>query len=268
MEYSLAEMFAQRKPRKRTVTFRPVTLPATMASDLYATAYAPVVKEWEQGIAAIIAEYERSLNQLTTDAAPELSGVIVSIENGISQLTVSLRLRLERWAARIESAHRRRWNATVKQSTGLDVSTLTGPADMRVPLTTVIERNVELVRSVSDQTRARISDIVFRGLSEKKPVRAVAAEIREGVGMGRARALRIASDQSSKASATLNTSRAQEAGLEFYEWVSSGKIHFRPEHAARKGKRYKYGHFGSDEPGLAIYCGCTARAVLSLDSEF
>jgi len=266
-------MFTQRKPRKRTVTFRPVTLPATMASDLYATAYAPVVKEWEQGIAAITAEYERSLNQLTTDAAPELSGVIVSIENGISQLAVSLRLRLERWAARIEAAHRRRWNATVKQSTGLDVSTLTGPADMRVPLSTVIERNVELVRSVSDQTRARISDIVFRGLAEKKPVRAVAAEIREGVGMGRKRALNIASDQAVKASETLNEERRREAGLMAWEWVSSHKTNYRPEHAARDGKRYSDDPADgapppNDRPGQLPFCGCTSRAVLSLDSEF
>lgn len=274
MRYALAEMWAQKRPRKRTVTFRPVTLPATLASDLYATAYAPVVKEWEQGLAALTAEYERSLSQLTTDAAPELSGVITSIEAGISVLSISLRLRLERWAQRIEAAHRRKWNATVKQSTGLDVSMLVGPADMRVPLSTVIERNVQLVRSVSDQTRARISDTVFRGLAEKKPVREVAKEIREDIGMGRARALRIASDQTSKASETLNEERRTEAGISTWEWVSSHKRHPRPEHAARDGKRYdddaKDGQYKPplDRPGQLINCACTSRAVLSVDSEF
>lgn len=273
MKYSLAEMFAQRKPRKRTVTFRPVTLPATMASDLYATAYSPVLKEWEQGIAAITAEYERSLSALTTDAAPELSGVIVSIENGISQLAVSLRLRLERWAARIESAHRRRWNATVKQSTGLDVSTLTGPADMRVPLSTVIERNVALVSSVSSQAKDRISSSVFRGLDERKPAREVAAEIREAVAMSRARALRISSDQTGKISETLNEERRREAGLMAWEWVSSHKTNYRPEHAARDGKRYSDDPADgapppNDRPGQLPFCGCTSRAVLSLDGEF
>lgn len=268
MKYDLASMVRQsRKMRRAEVRFRPVSLPSTFGSDLYQSAYGPVIAEWTAGLPAIIAEYERSLSALTTDAAPELSGVIVSVEAGISRLAVTLRLRLERWAQRIEAAQRRKWATVVKQSTGLDISAMIGPADVRAPLGTVIERNVELVRSVSDQARSRISDAVFRGLAEKKPAREVAAEIREAVAMGRRRALLVASDQLSKVSATLNTTRAQEAGLDHYEWVSSGKVHFRPEHAARNGKRYEYGHFGSDEPGLAIHCGCNARAVLSLEDD-
>lgn len=110
MRYDLRAMFAQRKPRRRTVTFREVTLPATLASDLYASGYAPVVKEWDQAVGAIVAEYERSLSELTTDAAAELSGVIVSVDAGISRLMVTLRLRLERWAQRVEQAQRRKWS--------------------------------------------------------------------------------------------------------------------------------------------------------------
>lgn len=268
MRYDLRAMWATKRPRKRTIALREVRLPSTLASDLYASVYALVIREWEQGLAPIIAEYERSHSQLTTDAAPELSGVVLSVEAGVSQLMVTLRLRLERWAARVEAAQRAKWAASVRRATGLDISMMVGPADMRLPLSTVIENNVGLVRSVSDQTRDRITSAVMRGLSEKKVPREVAKEIREAVGMGRTRSLRIASDQLSKVGAVLNTERAQQAGLEYYEWISSGKVHARPEHAARNGKRYEYGHFGSDEPGLAINCGCNGRAVLSLDGEF
>lgn len=273
MRYDLRAMFAQRKPRRRTVTFRPISLPATLASDLYASAFAPIIAEWNAGLPAIMAEYERSLSQLTTDAAPELSGVIVSVEAGISRLMVTLRLRLERWAARIEQAHRRKWTTVVKQSTGLDISAMIGPNDMRAPLGTVIERNVELVRSVSDQARSRISDSVFRGLAEKKPVREVAAEIREAVAMGRRRSLGIASDQLSKVSEALNEERRTQAGIATWEWVSSHKTNYRPEHAARDGKRYSDDPADgapppNDRPGQLPFCGCTSRAVLSLDGEF
>lgn len=273
MRYDLRAMFAQRKPRRRTVTFREVTLPATLASDLYVSGYAPVVREWDQAVGAIVTEYERSLSELTTDAAPELSGVIVSVDAGISRLMVTLRLRLERWAQRVEQAQRRKWSTNVKQSTGLDISSMVGPADVRAPLGTVIERNVELVRSVSDQARARISDTVFRGLAEKKPARAVAAEIRDAVAMGRRRALNIASDQLSKAAETLNEERRRQAGLMAWEWVSSHKVNYRPEHAARDGKRYSDDPADGapppqDRPGQLPFCGCTSRAVLSLDSEF
>lgn len=274
MRYNLAAMYAQRRPRKRTVTFREVTLPATLASDLYATAYNPVVKAWEEGLAAITAEYERSYSQLTTDAAPELSGVVVSVEAGISQLMVTLRLRLERWAAIVEAAHRRRWASAIKRATGLDVSAMMGVGDMRAPLSTLVERNVALVRSVSDQTRDRINDAVLRGLSERKVPREVAADIREAVGMARARSLRIASDQTSKISETMNEERRTQAGLSMWEWVSSGKVHARVDHASRNGKRYDdeatSGQYRppADRPAQLINCGCTSRAVLSLTGEF
>jgi len=269
----LRAMWAQRKPRKRTVTFRPVTLPAMLATDLYQSAYALIIAEWTAGLPAIMAEYERSLSQLTTDAAPELSGVIVSVEAGITRLAVTLRLRLERWAAMVEAAHRRKWSAAVKQATGLDISAMIGPGDMRAPLGTVIERNVALVSSVSSQAKDRISDAVFRGLAERKPVREVAAEIREAVAMGRERSIRIASDQASKVSETLNEERRREAGLMAWEWVSSGKTNYRPEHKVRNGKRYSDDPADgapppNDRPGQLPFCGCSSRAVLSLDSEF
>lgn len=273
MRYDLAQMYRGKRPRKRTVAFREVALPATLASDLYASVYGLVIREWEQGLSAINAEYERSHSELTTDAAPELSGVVVSVEAGINRLLVTLRLRLERWAARVEAAQRAKWAATVKRSTGLDISALVGPADVRQPLSVVIENNVALVRSVSDQTRDRISSAVMRGLSEKKVPREVAKDIREAVGMGRRRALNIASDQLSKASETLNEERRRQAGLSIWEWVSSHKVNYRPEHAARDGKRYSDDPADgapppNDRPGQLPFCGCTSRAVLSLTGEF
>lgn len=221
-----------------------------------------------------MAEYIRSHSEITADAAPELSGVVVSVEAGISRLLITLRLRLERWAAVVEQAQRRKWAASVKRSTGLDISALVGPADVRQPLSVVVENNVALVRSVSDQTRDRISSAVMRGLSEKKVPREVAKEIREAVGMGRARSLRIASDQLSKVGETLNTERRLQAGLTMWEWVSSGKVHARVQHAERNGHRYDdeatSGEYKppDDRPGQLINCGCTSRAVLSLTGEF
>ena len=274
MRYSLAEMYARKRPRKRTVSFREVTLPATFASDLYASVYSLVIREWEGSIDQIMAEYIRSHSEITADAAPELSGVVVSVEAGISRLLITLRLRLERWAAVVEQAQRRKWAATVKRSTGLDISAMVGPADVRASLSVVIENNVALVRSVSDQTRDRITSSVMRGLSEKKVPREVAKEIRQAVGMGRARALRIASDQTSKIGETLNEERRRQAGISTWEWVSSGKVHARVDHARRNGKRYDDEATSGehkppeDRPGQLINCGCTSRAVLSVDSEF
>lgn len=269
MRYHLAAMVKRAsKSRKKVVVFRPIVLPSTLASNLYADAYGPVLSYWTEAIPNIISEYERSLNELTTDGAPELSSVIVSVEVGISRLMVTLRLRLERWAAMVEAAHRRKWAGAVKASTGLDISALIGPRDMRQPIAMTIERNVGLIKSVSDQARQRIGEAVFSGLNKRASARDVAADIRTAVAMGRRRSLNIASHQMTNLADQLAQERRREAGLDTFEWIHSGKVHARPEHVARNGKRYTDDDPPPDMPGELPGCGCTSRAVLSLDSEF
>ncbi len=275
MRYNLAQLWRRaRNPRRREVTLRKIVLPSTLASDLYARAYAPVIAAWTESLPSIIAEYERSLSEMTQDSPATLGVTVSAVESALNNLLVTLRLRLERWASRVEAAHRVRWRGAVLQATGVDVGTLIGPADARMTLEAAVEANVALVRSVSDQTRQRISEEVFRGLRERKPAREVAAAIREKVDMGRRRVLNIAADQQVKLSEALNEERRREAGCSAWEWVSSHKQHFRPEHAARDGKRYdddatEGAHKPpQDRPGVLPFCGCTSRAVLTLDGEF
>lgn len=275
MRYRLADLWRRaRNPRRRDVVLRKIVLPSTLASDLYAAGYSEVVKAWTAAIDPIMAEYERSLAEITVDSPATLGVTISAVESTLATLLLTIRLRIERWASRVEVAHRVRWRGAVLQATGVDVGTLIGPSDARMTLEAAVERNVALVRSVSDQTRQRISEEVFRGLRERKPAREVAAAIREKVDMGRKRAVNIAADQQVKLGEALNEERRREAGLSTWQWVSSHKQHFRPEHAARDGKRYDDDATSGahqppqDRPGQLPYCGCTSRAVLSLDGEF
>ena len=88
-----------------------------------------------------------------------------------------------------EAWHRARWRGAVLTATSVDLQTMIGPADVRETVEAVIQRNVGLVRSVSDETRRRIGDAVFRGLQKRTPAREVARELREAVAMSRRRAL-------------------------------------------------------------------------------
>lgn len=268
MAIPLPVMARRANPRKREIVVRPVTLPTTLASDLYAAAYAPIVNAWAEAEARIMAEYERSLAELTTDSPQSIGDVLASIEGGLLRLILTVRLRIGDWGKKAERTHRAKWRGAVKAATKVDIGTMIGPEAARIPLGMAIERNVGLVKSVSDQARQRIGEAVLRGLNARKPAREVAKEISEATGMARRRALNIASNETTNLASMLNQERMREAGIEFYEWISSHKVHFRPEHAARDGKRYELGHFGDDEPGMAIHCACTGRAVLSLEGEF
>jgi len=278
MRFDLADLTKrQRATRRKTITLRPIIAPATRASDLYAI-YRPVIQAWEAALPAIEAEYARTLASLTTDSPASLAVEISKPEAEAAAVVLSVRARLARWAAIIEAWQRSRWKANVKAATRVDLSTLIGPGDARETLETVIERNVGLIKSVSDEARRRVSDAVFRGLTNRTPARELAKELRTQVGLERKRALRIASDQTVKVTAALNEERRRQAGVMAWEWIHSGKRHPREDHLARNGNLYSDdpAQAGTDyegqrvlsppddRPGQLPFCGCTSRAVLIL----
>jgi SPP1 gp7 family putative phage head morphogenesis protein len=281
MRIPLAQMARRARPngRRKAITLQPIALPATRATDLYRAAFLPIIEIWQNALPAIEADYRRSLAALTTDSAATLEAEIERTSNLAGAFVLGVRTRIEGWARLAEAWHRMRWRRAVQTATTIDLATLIGPQDVRETLETLIARNVALVRNVSDQTRQRIADAVFRGLQARTPPREVAKQIAGAVSMGRQRALRIAADQNVKLSSALNEERRRQAGIDSFTWVHSGKMHSRPEHVARNGKLYsedpdKVGteyegrtvnRVPEDKPGELPYCGCTSRAVLILE---
>jgi len=208
-----------------------------------------------------------------------MTAIIGLAEAEAAAVIITVQARLRRWAERIERWQRQKWQANVLSATGVDLSTLIGPEDARLTVGAAVQRNVALVRSVSDQARGRISDAVFRGFQRRASAADVSKDIREAVAMGRRRAKNIASDQLVKIAANFNEERRRDAGIDCFEWIHSGKVHPREDHRARNGNLYSEsaGRVGSeyegkrirkvpeDMPGQLPYCGCTTRAVLILD---
>jgi uncharacterized protein with gpF-like domain len=289
MRIPLAQMTARARPkaRRKAITLQPITLPATRATDLFRAAYLPVITIWQNAVPGIVAEYERSLleikrqtsDSLTQDSAATLETEIERSATQAGAFILAVRTRIEGWARLAEAWHRMRWRRNVLAASAIDLATLIGPQDVRETIETVIARNVGLVRSVSDETRRRIADAVFRGLQARTPPRTVAQEISEAVDIGRRRALNIAADQNVKLSSALNEERRRQAGIDSFAWVHSGKVHPRAVHVERDGKLYSENpdrvgkeyegrtirKVPDDRPGELPYCGCTSRAVLILE---
>lgn len=279
MRFSLSEMTRRAKnPRRAIIPLRPINPPATLATNLYRSVYMPVVQAWEAALPTILAEYERSLGDMTIDSPVDVEARIGQAEAEAQSVILRVSIALERWAATIERWQRRRWIANVLSATNVSLETMIGAGDVRMTLEALIARNTGLVRSVSDETRRRIADATFRGLQRRTPSREIAREIREAVGIERRRAQRIAADQLVKASSALNEERRRQAGVMAWSWVHSDKRNPRPEHEARDGKLYSddSAEVGreyqgrtvrkppEDRPGELPYCGCTSRAVLIL----
>lgn len=277
MKFNLATL-ARRQGLKRSTTIRDIRPPAMFAVNLFNAAYVDIVKVWEEAAPLIIAEYRRSLSELTTDAPSDLENIFAEAERRTGAIFFSLKPAIERWTLFVERWHRQKWTAAVLSASRVDLSTMIGASDVRMSLETSIANNVGLVRSVSDETRLKMSQAVFDGFRNRTAADDVAKRIREVSGMGRARARRVAGDQLAKLTASLADERRRQAGMTEWEWLWSHKLHGREEHIARDGRVYsddpanvggtvngKTIHAPpNDRPAVLPYCGCRSRSVISL----
>lgn len=267
--------------RRRAIVLRDIRPPATLATSLYQGSYRPIVDIWAAAAERIVAVYERTLSEMTTDAPSdignEIDGAVSAFERIFLQLTAALR----DWTIRTEAWERGRFRGAVLSATGVDIKTLIGPADVRQTLEASIAWNTSLIKDVSDQARKKIGDAVFAGLNQRQPAREVAARVREVVGMTRRRSMLIAGDQLSKLTSALADERRREAGLDIWQWRHSAKRHPRDWHLARDGKLYSENSErvgtevdgktvntppdADDWPGRAPFCGCRSLGVLVFD---
>lgn len=267
MNYDLAAAVkAQTRTRRTTIELRPIKSTQAQADELARILVrGPAV--WELAEPGIVAAYTRTLGEMgiTTDSPADIERAIADAADEVLRLLFEITPLMQDWSLRQERYVRARWQANVLSAASVDLSTVIGPFDMRDPLAVWLQRNVALVRNVSDDTRARISDIVFRGITARTPARDVAKEITEATGIGRRRAQRIASDQAAKLTASLADERRRQAGINRWRWRHSGKRHPREEHLRRDGKVYSDDKPPADRPGQLPWCGCVAAPILELD---
>lgn len=288
MPFDLTEM-ARAKGIRRNLTLRPIEPTRANAQDL-ASLYLAVLKAWDantvlrgySGITtdALFLDAVSVLNDAPSDQASAIAGA----ERDATRLILEFTNGLRDWILRVERWHRAKWTAAVESSTTINLSSILTTTEVTETMETFLERNVALVRNVSDQARGRISDAVFRGYQERRPAREVAKDISEATGLARKRSLGIASDQNSKISAALDRTRRDEAGLSLFRYRHSGKLHARPWHKVRDGKIYdsatgkqveadgspKSGGdviAADDRPGMPPWCGCREQAYLPLMAE-
>ncbi|BAK66878.1 putative phage-related protein [Sphingobium sp. SYK-6] len=275
MRYNLAQLARQqRNTRRQSIALREIVMPGVLATDLYRSVYKPVIDTWTAALPRIEAVYARTLAEMVTDSPADVRAEIDGASAAVQRLLLILTPNIRDWALRVERSQRQKWAGAVLSATDVAIDSLMGPEDVRGTLESFIERNVALVRDVSAQAQARISDAVFRGLSERRPARNVAKDLRDAVSLSRKRSLNVASDQLSKISGSLAEERQRQAGIEQVIWRSSRKLHPRKHHAARDGKRYyletKRAVDGSETvaPGDWVsqppFCGCRTQAWIDL----
>lgn len=271
--FNLAQMARRtRNIRRSSIVLRDIVPPSALATDLFRGSYLPIITAWTDALPRIEAAYARSLSEITQDSPADVRAEIDGAAAAIDRLVLLLSPAVRDWALRVEQWQRGKWRGAVLSATGVDLQTMLGAGDVRGTLDTAIQWNVSLISDVPAQIQQRISNAVFDGLRNRTPARDVARSIRESVDMGRARSIRIASDQLSKLTGALAEERQREAGIEKVKYRHSGKVHPRTNHKARDGKIFYLETHAPVDGGPAVpdgdwvqqppFCGCRTQAVI------
>lgn len=275
MAYNLRDLAKRAGNRRRLIKLRPIRVrPASVRELERITALA--LEPWESNTARIVGSYRAPGYTGMRDSAEETSRLIELIVLETNRALVRITARIKTWAGGVERIHRKAWAESVLAATSIDLTTILSPFDMQETVEAAIQRNASLVKNVSEATRGRIADIVFRGVQQRTPTRDVAKQLREAVDLERKRSVRIAADQATKLYSALDRARQEEAGIEHFIWRHSRKARPRAAHVARDGVLYKWraGIDGpgrdpppqGDFPGELPFCGCQPQAVILDDS--
>jgi hypothetical protein len=259
VEYALASLATRSRP------FRVIEPTAVHETDLFRL-YTPVIQRWRNSASRAMSIYA------TATATGVLTGLEEEDSNSAAEIAALLLLIDWRsFFGGMEAWHRRKWLASVSAATGVDATYLARPATGR-PVAVIVQNraarraagitrpsiittglsgidravadavaaNVSLVRSVSDEARARIANAVIGGVRRGASAGEVARQLNAGLKLSRARVGRIAEDQVDKAVKAFTKARMIEAGLTVAEWEhNTPRNRARLHHLARNKKVYR-----------------------------
>lgn len=167
------------------------------------------------------------------------------------------------------------WKKVVKSTLGIDLLDDYYLGEFYRQQTKMwVAENVGLIKSIPQETLAKMQDIVLNGFQSGRTTTAIVKEIRQAYGVSKRKAQLIARDQMAKLNADITESQQRDAGVKEYTWRSSGDSRVRERHRALDGKVFSW-----DEPpvvdlktgrrchpGQDYQCRCVAVPRFDIDT--
>lgn len=154
----------------------------------------------------------------------------------------------------------------IKSSANTDVSALVRPEDNSLLIRKIVERNVALINSLSDETAEKVLQAVVNAQISGSSKTQLKDTLTKILGKQAKRADLIASDQLEKLAAEIVADRAKQAGLNIYIWLSLMDGRERALHNYLHNKRQDDRNPNHGDNGLyprqPIRCRCRARWVI------
>lgn len=264
MQIHLARLARERGVRRRSVRLRSIAPTGVMEGELYAI-YRDGLRIWFT-LARQVADAYEAPAAITADAdGTQIAWLVDQAARRADSMVLYQTERLGRWVARVGEWHDQKTISAVKSALGVDIKPYIHLSDVRPYLDDSVRANVALIRDINATTRARVEAILYDALVNRRTKKHVTDELANAMGITKARARRIAGDQTHKLNIALSAYRNEQMGITTYIWQTRGDDRVRPAHRVRNGNAFAWSQPPYDgHPGFAINCRCVAAPVVEL----
>lgn len=159
--------------------------------------------------------------------------------------------------------HTQQWTRRVRAALSIDLEQVIRDEELESLLRAAVDRNVALIKGLTDDVERRVRETVYRNASQGNSVKTLRQELTTGFQISQRRAKTIARDQTAKFNAEMTKARQTQIGVTKYEWVTSADERVRPTHRNFNGQTFTW-KTGSPEghPGEPINCRCVAVGIV------
>ena len=281
------------KPKRQTRSKRVgKQSPSKQTEIWYRNKLMAIVSEME---AIAIASFEESTLNDKSDS--DNATVLVTMNrklrralNRIAEtLTDGMALRIARgMTGRANNQNKRQMISSIQKSLGVDITGMLSDDVISSELQLAIEENINLIKSIQDDFKSGLGNIVrnatMGGDRHENLIGEITKNIKQNLsGSQHERAKRIARDQMSKLNADFSRIRNQSLGIELYKWVGVGDGRERETHKAMNDKICRFDDptvYSEDDgktwkkrtssmvhlhPGKDYQCRCQAIPIIKWD---
>lgn len=215
---------------------------------------------------------EKRRNDGATDLMFAVTQIFNTIRNKLIERTAGfgLRRKLELLANLNRKLTVKEWKRAIKATLGIDIREDYYLGDFYIEqLEKWINDNVDLIKTIPEDTLGKMKDIVYDGFTNGKTTTRMVKEMQRAYGISRRRAELIARDQTAKLNGQIQRAQQQDAGITEYIWSTTGDERVRRSHRELNGKKFSWDDppENSDgrkcHPGQDYQCRCIGRPVFN-----
>jgi SPP1 gp7 family putative phage head morphogenesis protein len=268
-------------PRKKNAQYgAPLNIPAPLISRYRAEwqkLFAEMIKTTEREVTALFegrvaTEFFAEDASITSKAETLTDALIKRFSQLFDDKAFPMAVKMVNGANKSSATHLKGSLKDLSANVTLAPEKLTGV--MRESMKAMVQENVSLIKSISDEYLKRVQQAVMRSITTGSGMQSILPALKKSGEITERHAELVAMDQTRKAYNGMNKLRMEKVGIKKFEWLhTGGSQHPRKEHQEMSGNIYSFDNLPVIDsktgergiPGQLPYCRCRMVPVIEFD---